>query len=104
MSQITEIKCPVCGKWSSWTDKTAEKCPHCNAQFEPGRLQYAREKKLNDERALKDSYLLINDSDDTIVEMSKEFLNFLRWTTFYGMTIIYIIIAAMIIIFGLIML
>jgi len=104
MSHVSEIKCPVCRKWSNWTGKTGERCPHCDAQFDPGRLQYEKEKKVNAEQTLKDSYLIIKDTDDTIVQMSKEFMNFLRWTTFYGMSIIYIIIAAMIIIFGLIML
>jgi len=104
MSQINEIKCPVCGKWSNWTGKIDERCPHCNAHLDPVRFQYEEQRKINTEQTLKDSYLIIKDTDDTIVQTSKEFINLLRWTTFYGMSIIYFVIAAMIIIFGLIML
>ncbi len=103
MNQV-ETKCPVCGKWSSGTGKIGARCPHCDAQFDPMRVQYAEAKRLNAEMTVKDSYLIIKDSDDTIVQMSKEFINFIRWTTFYGISIVYFFIAAMIIIFGLVML
>jgi hypothetical protein len=104
MSQISEIKCPVCGKWSKWTSKMDEKCPNCNAYLDPGRLQYAEEKRINTEKNRKNSYLIIKDTDDPVVQMLKQFVNWLRWSTFYGISVIYFVVAIMVILYGLVML
>ena len=104
MSQISEIKCPVCGKWSKWTSKMDEKCPNCNAYLDPGRLQYAEEKRINTEKNRKNSYLIIKDTDDPVVQMLKQFVNWLRWSTFYGISVIYFIIVIMVVLYGLVML
>ena len=104
MSQLSEIKCPSCGKWSEWTGKMNEKCPHCGAHFDPGRLQYAEEIRINTERNRENSYLVIKDTDDPLVQMFKQFVNWLRWATFYGISVIYFIIAFMVIVYGLVML
>jgi endogenous inhibitor of DNA gyrase (YacG/DUF329 family) len=100
MSQVKEIKCPVCAKWSNWTGKTDERCPHCGAQLDPAISQYAEEKRITKERIQEPSYLVIKDTDDTIVQMAKQFINWLKWTTFYGLSVIYLVIGVMIIIFG----
>ncbi len=104
MSQVSEIKCPVCGKWSNWTGKVDETCPNCNAHLDPGHLQYAEERKRNAESIKKDSYLIVKDTDDTIVQMGKQFIGWLKWGTFYGISVIYFFIAFMIVVFGLVML
>lgn len=104
MSQINEIKCPVCGKWNKWTGKIDEKCPACHAYFDPGRFQYAEENRISTETNLKNSYLVISENDDPVVQMGKQFLNWLRWTTFYGISVVFFIIAFMIILFGLLFL
>jgi endogenous inhibitor of DNA gyrase (YacG/DUF329 family) len=104
MSQVSEIKCPVCGKWSNWTDKIDARCPNCNEQFNPERVRYAEERRINTERVRNEGYLIIKDSDDPVIQMSKQFVNWLRWTTFYGISVIFFFIAIMIIVFGLVML
>ena len=104
MSQVNEIKCPACGKWSNWTTKIDERCPHCDAQYDAGRFKYAEENRIHAEKIKKDSYLIISDDDDPVVQMGKQFVNWLRWTTFYGISIIYFGIAIMIILYGLVML
>jgi len=104
MSQISEIKCPSCGKWSEWTSKIDEKCPHCHAYFDHGRLQYAEQNRINAAKSRENSYLLIKDSDDPIVQMGKQFTNWLRWTTFFGISVIYFVIAIAVVLFGLVML
>lgn len=103
MSQVSEIKCPVCGKWSNWTSKIDERCPNCYEQFDPGRFKYAEEKRINTEMIQKNSYLIIRDTDDPIMQMAKQFINWLRWATFFGMSVIYFVIAIMIVLFGLVM-
>jgi len=103
MSQLSEIKCPACGKWSKWTSKIDEKCPKCDAYYEPGRLQYAEEQRINIEQARKTGYLIIKDTDDPVVQMMKQFVNWLRWTTFYGISVIYFVIFIMMVLYGLVM-
>lgn len=104
MSQVSEIKCPSCGKWSNWTGKMDETCPHCAAQYDAARLQYAEENRMTAARIKENSYLIIKDTDDPIVQMFKQFVNWLRWATFYGISVVYVAIALMIIVYGLIML
>jgi endogenous inhibitor of DNA gyrase (YacG/DUF329 family) len=103
MSQVNEIKCPVCGEWSKWTSKIDERCPNCHEYLDAGRFRYAEEKRINAESNRKNSYLIIKDTDDPVVQMFKQFVNWLRWTTFYGISAIYFVIAIMIIVFGLFM-
>ncbi|HZY36019.1 MAG TPA: hypothetical protein VFE53_05190 [Mucilaginibacter sp.] len=104
MSQVSEIKCPTCGEWCKWTNKIDERCPGCHAYLNPGRVQYLEENRINAERSKNDSYLIIKDTDDPIVQMVKQFTNWLKWTTFYGISVMYFVIALMVVAFGLAML
>jgi len=104
MSQISEIKCPSCGEWCKWTNKMDERCPNCHEYLDPGRVRYAEENRINTERNREGSYLVIKDTDDPVVQMFKQFVHWLRWATFYGISVIYIIIAIMVVLFGLVML
>jgi predicted amidophosphoribosyltransferase len=103
MSQISEIKCSVCGKWCNWTSKIDERCPNCDAQLNPVRFQYEEEKRINTERNRLNSFLVIKENEDPIVQMLKQFVNWLGWTTFYGISAIYFVIALMVILYGLAM-
>jgi len=102
MSQVSEIKCSVCGEWCKWTSKIDEKCPHCNAYLDPGRLRYAEENRMNTETNRQSSYLLVHDTDDPVLQMAKQFVNWLRWGTFYGISVIFFVIAIMVVLFGLV--
>jgi len=104
MSQISEIKCPVCGQWSEWTGKVDEKCPHCHAYLDHGRFHYAEERRINTARNRENSYLVIKETDDPIMQMGKQFINWLRWATFFGISVIYFVIAIAVVLFGLVML
>jgi hypothetical protein len=103
MSQISEIKCPVCGEWCKWTGKIDEKCPNCNEHLDPVRFQYAEEKRITAEMDRNNSYLIIKETDDPIVQMLKQFVNWLMWSTFYGISVIYFVIFIIVIAFGLAM-
>jgi len=81
-----------------------KRCPNCDAYLEPGRFLYAEEKKINKESARKNSYLLIKETDDPVVQMLKQFVNWVRWTTFYGISVIYFVIAILVVLYGLAML
>jgi|SRR6185503_10122819 len=103
MSQLSEIKCPVCGKWCEWTCKIDEKCPNCDTLLDPGRFHYAEERRMNAERDKKNSELFLKDTNDPILLMIKQFILWLRWTTFYGVSVIVFIVAIMIVLYGLAM-
>lgn len=103
MGKFSEIKCPGCGKWCNWTSRMDEKCPNCDAQLDPVRFQYEEEKRITAEMLQKNNYFLIKDTDDPVVQMFKQFTNWLRWTTLYGISVIYFVIVIMIILFGLAM-
>lgn len=104
MSQVSEMKCPVCGKWCNWTSKIDARCPNCNAQLHSARYKYEEERRMNTERIKTTGYLIVKDSDDPVVQMVKQFINWLRWTTFYGVSIIFFFVAFMIVVFGLVIL
>jgi len=102
MSQLSEIKCPTCEKWSTWTNKIDAKCPYCNSYLDPARYKYQEDLRHTTEMMKQNSYLVIKETDDPIIQMGKQFTNWLRWTTFYGISVIYFVIALMIIVFGLV--
>ena len=104
MSQESEIKCPTCGNWSKWTSKIDEKCPHCGAYLDHGRLQYAEQNRMNTEKVRQNSYLVIKETDDPIVQMFKQFVNWQRWSTIYGISVIYFVIVIVVVLYGLVML
>ena len=103
MSQLSEIKCQACGQWSSWASKIDEKCPKCGAYLDPGRFQYAEEPRMVAERDKESRELYLKDTHDPIMLMIKQFIHWLRWGTFYGISVIVFIIAIMIIVYGLAM-
>jgi len=100
---VDEIKCPHCGQWSNWTSKIEETCPHCGEHLDPGRFHYAEEQKVIYARNRKDGFMVIKGDDDPIIKILKEIVNWVRWTTFYGISVIYIVIAVMVILYGLVM-
>lgn len=103
MSIKNEIKCPNCGEWSLWTSKIDEKCPHCGQYLDPGRFHSAQEHQAIIDRNRNDGLMAIKKGDDPALRILKEMVNWVRWTTFYGISVIYIIIAVMVILYGLVM-
>jgi len=101
MSQVSEVKCLSCGEWSKSTNKMDETCPHCHQYLNPERVHYTETNRINAELNKKNSYLVINDQDDPLVQMFKGFVNWLRWTTFYGISVMFFIVGIIVILFGL---
>lgn len=58
---------------------------------------------MNAERDKKNSELFLKDTNDPILLMIKQFILWLRWTTFYGVSVIVFIVAIMIVLYGLAM-
>jgi hypothetical protein len=102
MSQVSLIKCPHCVKWGQWTGKVDEKCQYCNEYLDPERLQYTTERVQYEENRKKSDFLVVKDSDETIVQIFKIFLTPIRTATYYGVGLIFLVVALMLVVFGLI--
>jgi hypothetical protein len=101
MSQISEIKCPHCGKWNQWTGKVDAKCANCGEYIEPARFVHDSEKKLTEDTNKKKDFYVLRDSDETITQLFKMFVNSFRFGSYYVMLLFVIFIAVLITIFGL---
>ena len=101
MSQLSEIKCPHCGKWSPWTNKVDDKCSSCGQYLEPDRVAHHEQQKVADAQR-KNYYMDIKESDETIVQLYKIFINSVRFGAYYVVMLFFVIVAAMLFIVGLI--
>jgi hypothetical protein len=101
MSQVSEIKCPHCHEWVQWSGKVDDKCTNCNGYLEPERYRYESEKKLTEDTNKKKDFYVLRDSDETITQLFKMFVNSFRMGSYYVMLLFVIFIAVLISIFGL---
>ncbi len=101
MSQLSIIKCPSCGQWSNRAGKDDDKCEKCGAYLEPERFLRSEEHRIEEDQR-KDNYLVVKESDETIVQLGKLFINAMRWGSYFGAVLFFIAITVMLVIFGLI--
>lgn len=99
MSNQSEIKCPSCGQWNPWTNKVDDKCAGCGNLLEPQRYKQEEERRIQDGKM---NYIVINESDENIVQLGKIFVNALRWGSYLGAVLFFLGITAMIVVFGLV--
>jgi len=101
MSQVSEVKCPECGQWNKSTGKVDEKCAGCNEYLEPERFAHAEAVKIS-EAGNGSYYLTIRDTDETIVQIFKMFINSVRWGAYYIAMLFFVFIVLLLAIFGLV--
>ena len=101
MSQLNIVKCPKCEQWGNRAGKDDDKCEHCGEYLEPARFVHAEEVRVEEDKR-KDNYLVLKDSDETIVQLGKLFVNAMRWGSYFGAVLFFIAITVMLVIFGLI--
>jgi hypothetical protein len=101
MSQVSEIKCPHCHEWVQWGSKVDDKCANCSGYLEPERFRYESEKRLTEDINKKKDFYVLRDSDETITQLYKMFVNSFRLGSYYVMLLFAIFIAVLITIFGL---
>jgi hypothetical protein len=101
---VYEIKCPHCGKWGVWNGNIDDKCIHCGRYLEEHRFLYAQQKRTDEANKRKTDYLRVKSSDDNLVATLKQFVNWIRWGTIYGVSVVFFIIIFMVIVYGLVML
>jgi hypothetical protein len=79
MSQVREIKCPQCGKWTLWAGDIDDRCLYCDSFLESRRFSREVEKKIRGEVRKENDYFFINPTDGPFKRFCKNFLNSLRW-------------------------
>jgi hypothetical protein len=101
MSQVSEIKCPHCNEWVQWSGKVDDKCVNCSEYLEPERFAYESEKRFTEDANKKKDFYVLRDSDETVTQLYKMFVNSFRVGSYYVMLLFVIFIAFLITIFGL---
>lgn len=101
MSQVSEIKCPHCGAWNTGTGKVDATCVKCNEYLEPELVAREEEKKIAIAQK-QGYYMVIKDSDETIVQIFKMFVNSIRWSAYYVAMLFFVFAAILLLIFGIV--
>lgn len=83
MSQISEIKCPHCGKWTLWNGHVDDRCLYCDEFIEPQRFSREVEKRIANEVKKENDYFAIKPGDGPFKRRVKHFLNSFRWAMYY---------------------
>jgi hypothetical protein len=102
MSQTSEIKCPACGQWNQGNNRMDETCTQCNSYLDPTRVEHAREQVLYEANRKKSDFLVVKEGDETIVEIFKIFMTPIRTATYYGVGLIFIVVAIALVVFGMV--
>jgi hypothetical protein len=83
MDQASEIKCPSCGEWTTWTGKIDDKCSHCGALLEPGRFSHSEEKKIVKSKKRENHYFELKPTDGPVQREVKLFFNSMLWGLYF---------------------
>src|ERR1700744_4236629 len=83
MSQVSEIKCPHCGKWTLWNGHVDDRCLFCDEFIEPQRFSREVEKKIANEVKKENDYFAIKAGDGPFKRRIKHFFNSFRWAVYY---------------------
>lgn len=85
MTQISEIKCPHCTQWTTWTGKIDEKCQYCHGILDPHRFSHEAEKHIKKpENPKKAHFFSPNPKDGSVKRELKSLLNSMGWIFFYS--------------------
>jgi hypothetical protein len=101
MSQVSEIKCPHCHEWVQGSGKVDDKCANCNGYLEPERFLHESEKRVTDDSNKKKDFYVLKESDETIVQLFKMFVNSFRFGSYYTILLFFIFITVLLVAFGL---
>ena len=101
MSQIREIKCPNCGKWTMWDGKVDDRCLYCNEFLEPDRFSREVENKINDELLKEYDYFFIKPTDGPIKRGIKRFFNSFRWLVYYAQILVFLFVTLILVLISL---
>ena len=98
MSQVREIRCPHCGKWTLWQGDIDDRCFFCDGFLETHQFSIQVEKKIRKEVILENDYFFVNPGDGFFLRHGKNFFNALRWFIIYFQIAIFIFVTLIIVI------
>ena len=101
MTQVREIKCPHCGKWTMWTGGIDDRCLYCDEFLEPQRFSREVEKKIGRELTKENDYFFIKPADGPIKREIKRFFNSLRWWAYYLQIAFFVFISLLLVLLSL---
>jgi hypothetical protein len=101
MTTTSEIKCPHCSQWTTWTGKIDEKCHSCNGILDPHRFSHEAEKHIKKaENPKKADFFPPNPNDGPVTRELKGFVNAMGWIVFYSEVAFYACVIGVIVILG----
>jgi hypothetical protein len=83
MSQVREIRCPHCGRWTLWRGDIDDRCLYCNGFLETRRFSREVEKRVKTEVMKENDYFFIQPGDSKFTRFRKRVLNNVRWWAIY---------------------
>lgn len=83
MSQVREIKCPHCDKWTLWNGDLDDRCLYCGGFLEPQRFSREIERKISNEVKKERDYFALRPTDGQFLRRIKLFFNSFRWAVYY---------------------
>ena len=98
MTQVREIKCPHCGKWTMWTGEVDDRCLYCDEFLEPQRFSREVEKKIGKELTKENDYFFIKPTDGPVKRRIKLILNSFRWWVYYLQILFFIFISFLLVV------
>ena len=101
MSKSSEIKCPHCGQWTTWTGKIDDTCKDCTGILDPHRYSAAAERHLKKtENPKKAHFFAPGPNDGPVTRELKGFVNAMGWIVFYSEVAFYACVIGVIVIVG----
>lgn len=97
MSQVREIKCPHCGKWTLWDGGIDDRCLNCNGFLETRAFSREVERKIRDDAAREKNILIIRPGDGLLTRLGKRLLNALRWWTIIMQVTFFVVVTIIIV-------
>jgi len=102
MSQVREIKCPQCGKWTLWEGDVDDRCLNCNSFLESHSFSRGIEKKAREEAMRESGFLYIRPGDGPVKRFLKRSISAFRWLGIYLQVAFFIIVTIIIVLISLI--
>lgn len=101
MTQVCEIKCPHCGKWTLWKGEVDDRCLFCDGFLEPQRFSREVERKIASEVKKENDFFALKPTDGKFKRRVKLFFNSFRWAVFYLEIAFFIFITLLIVVLSL---
>ncbi|HVW98344.1 MAG TPA: hypothetical protein VHA56_20425 [Mucilaginibacter sp.] len=102
MSQVKEIKCPHCGKWTLWEGRIDDRCLYCDGFLETRQFSYEVEQRARRQAMREDDYFFVRPGDGLLKRWGKRILNTLRWWTIFMQVAFFVIVTIIIVLISLI--